>query len=186
MEVEAVQAIAQDVAADQAAAAEELLTDVDALCEQAAAFLAELVKQVRWRAACAAPWACQRIAGMCPAAVSVLTLEIGRPAVYLSTTLQPATLRRVTRRTGTSCAPRRSSCVSPSWPRSGVQGRQRMRRPSRRGSGSWTGERRIDGVGWKLECHACRYKCANLLPSVPRTGVPLFYERCGESSIRSR
>lgn len=75
MEVEAVQAAAQDVAAGQAAAAEELFTDVDVLCEQAAAFLAELVKQVRCRAAYAAPWACQRIAGMCPAAVSVLTLE---------------------------------------------------------------------------------------------------------------
>ncbi|PRW59777.1 hypothetical protein C2E21_1489 [Chlorella sorokiniana] len=45
MEVEAVQAAAQEVAANQAAAAEELFTDVNALCEQAAAVLAELVKQ---------------------------------------------------------------------------------------------------------------------------------------------
>ena len=46
MEVEAAQAAAQEVAANQAAAADELFGDVDALCEQAAAFLAELAKQV--------------------------------------------------------------------------------------------------------------------------------------------
>lgn len=47
MEVEAVQAAAQDVATNQVAAAEELFADVDTLCQQAAAVLAELVKQAR-------------------------------------------------------------------------------------------------------------------------------------------
>lgn len=98
------QAAAQDVAANQATAAEELFADVDTLCEQASALLAELVKQVgaAGRPTPAMPVACQQS--------KVYMLDASSQHRWPTT----HTCRRVTRRTVTSCAPPPSSCAWPS------------------------------------------------------------------------